>query len=124
MAVDDALQGKGLGTLLLERLALIAVRHGFQRFWALTMAENRPMLDVFRASGFESSSRFDSGYVEIDLSVVPSESSVARRTARSSRDQRFAPSVLSTVVRSRGGGIAQSGQYRHANTKSDSRRGL
>ena len=82
MAVDDALQGKGLGTLLLERLALIAVRHGFQRFWALTMAENRPMLDVFRASGFESSSRFDSGYVEIDLSVVPSESSVARAELR------------------------------------------
>jgi acetate---CoA ligase (ADP-forming) len=82
MAVDDALQGKGLGTLLLERLALLAVRHGFQRFWALTMAENRPMLDVFRASGFDCKSRFDHGDVEIDLSVVPSETSVARAELR------------------------------------------
>jgi acetyl coenzyme A synthetase (ADP forming)-like protein len=82
MAVDDELQGKGLGTLLLERLALLAVRHGFQRFWALTMAENRPMLDVFRTSGFECKSRFDHGYVEIDLSVMPSETSVARAELR------------------------------------------
>ena len=33
LAVDDAFQGKGVGTLLLERLALLAVRHDFQRFW-------------------------------------------------------------------------------------------
>jgi predicted CoA-binding protein/GNAT superfamily N-acetyltransferase len=107
MAVDDALQGKGLGTLLLERLALIAVRHGFQRFWALTMAENRPMLNVFRASGFESSSRFDSGYVEIDLSVVPSEASVARAELRdrvatnASLRPFFQPSSVAVVGASR-----------------------
>ena len=81
-AVDDALQGKGLGTLLLERLSLLAVRNGFQRFWALTMAENKPMLDVFKTSGFTISSRFESGCVEIDLSVVPTETSVARAELR------------------------------------------
>jgi GNAT superfamily N-acetyltransferase len=42
-------QGKGIGTLLLERLALLAVYKGLRRFWAVTMAENQPMLDVFRA---------------------------------------------------------------------------
>ena len=42
-------QGKGIGTLLLERLALLAVSNGLRRFWAVTMAENQPMLDVFRA---------------------------------------------------------------------------
>ena len=82
MAVDDNLQGKGIGTLLLERLALLAVSNGFRRFWAVTMAENKPMLDVFRESGFECRSRFDGGDVEIDLSVVPSESSVARAELR------------------------------------------
>jgi len=40
-AVDDEFQGKGLGGLLLERLALLAPRHGFVRFWALTRVENR-----------------------------------------------------------------------------------
>jgi acetyl coenzyme A synthetase (ADP forming)-like protein len=78
MAVDDAFQGKGIGTLLLERLALLAVANGFRRFWAVTMAGNKPMLDVFRASGFESRSRFNDGYVEIDLSVLASETSVAQ----------------------------------------------
>jgi acetyl coenzyme A synthetase (ADP forming)-like protein len=78
LAVDDAFQGKGIGTLLLERLAVLAVRNGFRRFWAITRADNQPMLDVFRNSGFASRSRVDEGYTEIDLSVLPSEASVAR----------------------------------------------
>ena len=51
MAVDDAFRGKGLGTLLLERLALVAVRHGIQHFWAVTQTDNQAMVDVFRESG-------------------------------------------------------------------------
>ena len=78
MAVDDAFHGKGIGTLLLERLALMAVANGFRRFWAVTMAENKPMLDLFRASGFECHSRIGNGCVEIDLSVLASETSVAK----------------------------------------------
>ena len=78
MAVDDAFHGKGIGTLLLERLALMAVANGFRRFWAVTMAENKPMLDLFRASGFECHSRIGDGCVEIDLSVLASETSVAK----------------------------------------------
>ncbi len=35
LAVDDAFQGKGIGSLLLERLAVLAVRNGFRRFWAI-----------------------------------------------------------------------------------------
>src|SRR5262245_58762454 len=52
MAVDDGFHGKGLGTLLLERLALLAIRHGFTRLWAVTHAENLAMREVFRESGF------------------------------------------------------------------------
>ena len=51
-AVDDSLRGHGLGTILLERLALLAVRHGFTRLWAVTHADNLAMRDVFEASGF------------------------------------------------------------------------
>lgn len=78
VAVDDRFQGKGIGTLLLERLALLAVANGFQRLQAVTMAENESMLEVFRASGFELRTRQEGGYVEIDLSVLPSPTSVAR----------------------------------------------
>jgi acetate---CoA ligase (ADP-forming) len=82
MAVDDAFQGKGIGTLLLERLTLLAVTNGFRRFRAVTMLENKPMLDVFRDSGFECRTRSDGGYVEIDLSTIPSEASVLRAEMR------------------------------------------
>ncbi len=78
LAVDDAFQGKGIGSLLLERLAVLAARHGFRRFSAIMMPDNQPMLDVFRNSGFECRSRVDHGDVEIDLSVLPSKTSVAR----------------------------------------------
>src|SRR5438105_15861724 len=35
MAVEDRFQGRGIGTLLLERLALLAARGGLTRFWAI-----------------------------------------------------------------------------------------
>jgi acetyl coenzyme A synthetase (ADP forming)-like protein len=82
LAVDDKFQGRGIGPLLLERLSVLAARNGFRRFWAVTMAENKAMLDVFRESGFECRSRIDGSYVEVDLSVIPSQASVARAEFR------------------------------------------
>jgi acetyl coenzyme A synthetase (ADP forming)-like protein len=78
LTVDDALQGQGLGSLLLERLAQLAVNHGITHFWAVTHVDNRPMLEVFRRSGFEIHETFDHGYVQLSFSVVPTEASVAR----------------------------------------------
>ena len=45
--VDDALQGQGIGTRLLERLAEIAREHGITSFEAEVLGDNRRMLDVF-----------------------------------------------------------------------------
>ena len=107
LAVDDAFQAKGIGSLLLERLAVLAVRHGFRRFWAITMPDNQGMLDVFRQSGFECRSRANDGCVEIDLSVVPNESSVARAEFRdrvattASLRPFFRPSCVAIVGASR-----------------------
>src|SRR5262249_28964211 len=81
-AVDDALHGKGLGTLLLERLALLAAHNGFTRFWAVTHADNQAMRDVFRESGFAVDERLDAGDIEVNFSVLPSEASVARMDMR------------------------------------------
>jgi acetyl coenzyme A synthetase (ADP forming)-like protein len=77
LAVAEDFRDKGLGTLLLERLALLAVRNGFTRLWALTGADNAPMLRVFRDSGFAVRERPNGSEVEIDLSVIPTERSVA-----------------------------------------------
>lgn len=81
-AVDDTLRGKGLATLLLERLALAAVQHGYRRFWAVTHFDNQPMLDVFRNSGFEINERPEGGEIDIDLSVLPNEKNVAFQESR------------------------------------------
>lgn len=80
--VADEYQGKGLGTLLLERLALIAARHGISSFHAFTTARNRRMLDVFRDSGFSVHEATQDGDVEVRFSIVPSEESVAKAELR------------------------------------------
>lgn len=80
--VDDALHGKGLGTLILERLALVAARHGITRFTAVTMARNRPMISMFQSSGFEVDRRLEYGDVEVNFSILPSRESVERMELR------------------------------------------
>jgi acetyl coenzyme A synthetase (ADP forming)-like protein len=82
LAVADAFQVKGLGTLLLERLALLAVRNGLTHFWAVARADNRPMLEVLRESGFALSERPERGEVEVDLALAPTEAGLARLETR------------------------------------------
>ena len=75
-AVDDRFQGKGLASMLLERLAVTASQHGFERFQASTLTDNTPMLEVFRDSGFEIRSKSSGGAVELQLSLAPSADGV------------------------------------------------
>jgi acyl-CoA synthetase (NDP forming)/GNAT superfamily N-acetyltransferase len=90
-AVGDEFQGRGLGGLLLERLALIAARYGFVRFWAVTRLENALMLDTFRRSGFPLHTKIEDECVEIDFSVAQSEDSISRSE---SRDRLFTTASL------------------------------
>ena len=80
--VADAAHGKGLGTLILERLALAAARYGITRFTALTLARNRAMLSMFAGSGFQVQRQLESGEVELAFSILPSRESVARMELR------------------------------------------
>jgi len=82
MAVDDAFHGKGLGTLLLERLALLAIRHGFVRLWAVTHPDNVAMREVFQESGYEARESYTGSDIEVELSVMPTEASVTRAEVR------------------------------------------
>jgi len=102
-AVDDRQQGKGIATLLQERLAAFASASGFERFQATTMPDNRAMIEVFRDSGFEVRSRFDDALVEVELSLRPSDRSVAageeRRRLATTASLRplFAPRAVAVV---------------------------
>ncbi len=88
--VDDAHHGKGLGTLMLEYLAAAGRDRGLSGFTATVLPENYRMLAVFRSAGFEVSTRFDDGVIEVELGIdVTDETSSAiadrqrRATARS-----------------------------------------
>ena len=56
--ISDAAQGRGLGSILMEHLAVAARENGIRRFTAEVLPENRKMLSVFQESGFEVARHF------------------------------------------------------------------
>ena len=69
-AVLDDYQGRGIGTLLLEHLGLIARAGGITELEADVLADNRNMLEVFADSGFKVRRRLDSGVVHLYCSTI------------------------------------------------------
>jgi GNAT superfamily N-acetyltransferase len=51
--VADRLHGRGLGTILMQRIGAVAQERGITHFVAEVLPENRAMLDVFR-DGFDA----------------------------------------------------------------------
>jgi acetyl coenzyme A synthetase (ADP forming)-like protein len=76
VGVDDRLLGMGLGTILLERLAAVAIQNGFRRFQAIAETDNHRMIEVLRRSGFPVRERMEAGMVEIDFDVTRNESNI------------------------------------------------
>jgi acyl-CoA synthetase (NDP forming)/RimJ/RimL family protein N-acetyltransferase len=65
--VADTHQGRGVGTLLLEHLAIIARRQGIDTFEAYVLGENNRMLEVFEASGFTVQRALDTGVFHVSF---------------------------------------------------------
>lgn len=106
-AIADELQGRGVGTRLLERLAEIARAQGFTAFDAYVLGENRRMMDVFLDSGYEVGRRLEGGIFHVALSLEETEAHQARSAARAqeaaSASMRllFEPRVVAVVGASR-----------------------
>jgi acetyl coenzyme A synthetase (ADP forming)-like protein len=81
-AVADKLQGRGIGTRLLERLAAIAAEQGVERFVAEVMPENRAMLGVFEGAGLEVTRELDGGEFEVRFPIAPTERYIRTRDER------------------------------------------
>jgi acetate---CoA ligase (ADP-forming) len=77
-AVADELQGRGIGTRLLEQLAAIAATRGVERFVAVVLPENVAMLRVFSDAGFDVARKLEQGTVELEFEIAPSETYRAR----------------------------------------------
>jgi acetate---CoA ligase (ADP-forming) len=77
-AVADELQGRGIGTRLLEQLAARAAAVGIERFVAEVLPENAAMLGVFRDAGFEVARELDCGEIEVRFPIAATETFRAR----------------------------------------------
>lgn len=67
LAVADAYQGRGLGTILLGQLAEAAAAAGLDVLEAVVRPENHRMLQMLRESGFPVHARSEPGEVHADL---------------------------------------------------------
>jgi acyl-CoA synthetase (NDP forming)/GNAT superfamily N-acetyltransferase len=101
--VDDAHQGRGLATLLLEHLAAVAADRGITRFVAETLPGNNKMLAVFRDAGYGDERHFEGGTVQVAFSISPTPASIEavhereRRAAAASVRRLLAPRSLVVV---------------------------
>jgi acyl-CoA synthetase (NDP forming)/RimJ/RimL family protein N-acetyltransferase len=87
--VDDANHGRGLATVLLEHLAVRAREVGMSAFTASVLPDNRKMIGVFTAAGFQATTAFADGVVEVRLGLVPTpeaEAAIERRARRAASE--------------------------------------
>ena len=105
--VDDEHHGQGLATLMLEYLAAVARSRDFDGFTATVLPENVGMLRVFRRAGFEVSTRFADGVVEVALGIEVTPETRAAVSTRAWRAQAqsvrrlLSPSSIAVVGASR-----------------------
>jgi len=73
LEIADAMQGRGLGTIMLGHLAEIAHDNGILVFEGHVLAHNHRMIDVFRESGFPVQTRSEPGEIlfEFPTSLTP-----------------------------------------------------
>jgi acetyl coenzyme A synthetase (ADP forming)-like protein len=109
--VSDALQGRGLGTRLLELLAGVAKENGIETFTAHVLPHNRRMLDVFHESGFPADIRIGEGdlIASLDLRSAGGDQAPAfmrsQQAAAASMRRLFEPRRVAVVGVGRDGGI-------------------
>ena len=68
-AVEEDFQGRGIATRLLRRLVRIGRDQGISHFEADVLAENLPMLQVFRRSGLPVEESDEDGVVHLTLAI-------------------------------------------------------
>lgn len=108
--VEDAQQGRGIGTLLFERLADDARQEGVNRFTALVLATNQQMIEVLAGLGFRMSRHLEYGELEYEIVLdtgpeVTSRSDQRRhRSAALSLQPLFEPRSVAVVGASRRAG--------------------
>ncbi len=105
--VDDAHQGRGLATVMLEYLVAVAKESGITRFVADTLPENTKMLKVFHDAGFRDHRHFQDGVVRVSFEISPTPKSIEamqkreRTSVSRSVAKLLAPKTVAVVGASR-----------------------
>ncbi len=101
--VSDDLQGRGIGTRLLEALADVASVAGIESFLAEVLPDNASMLRVFERAGFKAERRLEDGVVEVRFPIAPTDAYRLRVAERdhtavaASLDPFFRPATVAVV---------------------------
>ncbi|MFF8696147.1 GNAT family N-acetyltransferase [Streptomyces sp. NPDC015144] len=83
--VQDAHQGRGVASALLEHIAAVARERGIRRFAAEVLPANTKMIKVFRDAGYTQRRSFEDGSVHLTLDLEPTEESLAVQRGREHR---------------------------------------
>ncbi|HEY0509877.1 MAG TPA: bifunctional GNAT family N-acetyltransferase/acetate--CoA ligase family protein [Blastococcus sp.] len=85
--VEDAHQGRGLGSVLLEHLAAAARERGIKRFVAEVLAQNSKMVRVFQDAGYKSERSYEDGVVHLTFPIEQTEDALAVAYEREQRSE-------------------------------------
>ncbi|MFF4590593.1 GNAT family N-acetyltransferase [Streptomyces sp. NPDC001388] len=83
--VQDAHQGRGVASALLEHIAAVARERGIRRFAAEVLPANNKMIKVFTDAGYTQQRSFEDGVVRLEFDLEPTERSLAVQRAREQR---------------------------------------
>ncbi|MER7660586.1 GNAT family N-acetyltransferase [Streptomyces sp. NPDC096193] len=83
--VQDAHQGRGVASALLEHIAAVARERGIRRFAAEVLPANSKMIKVFRDAGYTQKRSFEDGSVHLTLDLEPTAESLAVQRGREQR---------------------------------------
>ncbi|MFF4766171.1 GNAT family N-acetyltransferase [Streptomyces sp. NPDC001255] len=113
--VQDAYQGRGVASALLEHIAAVARERGIRRFGAEVLPHNTKMIKVFTDAGYQQKRSFEDGVVHLTFGLEPTERSLAVQYAREQRAESrsvqrlLAPASVAVVGAKRaGGGVGRS----------------
>ncbi|WP_369253240.1 bifunctional acetate--CoA ligase family protein/GNAT family N-acetyltransferase [Geodermatophilus amargosae] len=85
--IEDAHQGRGLGSVLLEHLSAAARERGITNFVAEVLAQNSRMVRVFLDAGYSPSRSYEDGVVHLTFPIAPTETSLAVAYEREQRSE-------------------------------------
>ncbi|GHG45160.1 bifunctional acetate--CoA ligase family protein/GNAT family N-acetyltransferase [Streptomyces griseocarneus] len=80
--VQDAHQGRGVASALLEHVAAVARERSIRRFAAEVLPANTKMIKVFTDAGYTQKRSFEDGVVRLELDLEPTDKSLAVQRAR------------------------------------------